>query len=655
MSAAAAAAQAALWLLVTLPAGAGGALLVLPALRRAAVPIALTVSSVVVALSGVAVVARPSVSMPFVAGSDLALAVDGLSAFVLPMVTVVTLLVLVFAAGDVRDDRARFHGLMLLFSAAASLTATATTLPTLLVGWEVMGAMSYALIGFWWWDDSRVSAGLTAFLTTRAADLGLYLAAGAAIAGGSGLALTDLTSAASPWRDVVVAGILVSALGKAAQLPFSFWLSRAMEGPSPVSALLHSAAMVAMGGYLLLRAEPLLASSGWAPAVTAWVGVLTAIALGVVALAQHDLKQLLAASTGSQLGFVVLAAGVGAVAGGTAQLVAHAATKALLFLAAGSWLTALGTKHLDGLVGVARRWPLVGWCATVGALALAGVPPLSLWATKDAVLAGALEQSIWLYAAGLAAAGLSAAYAARILVVVWRSTEGREERARAHLDEEEEGTREVTTWQRVPLVLLAAGAAFLGLLALPPVASMVAAAVGAGDPESAAASPAELATSGVLALAVVLLLVLLARRGSRLLEKPGGSWLGSWLGLETAAHRVVVRPTLALAARLDRLDRGLDRGVGAVAGGALGLSRGATRVDRGLDRGVTGVATRTLRLGRIATSVEQGVDMVVQGLASRVSGLGRLARRPQTGQLHHYYLEAVAVLAAALLLLLTVR
>ncbi|MEO7753639.1 MAG: proton-conducting transporter membrane subunit [Terracoccus sp.] len=653
------AAQVALWLLVALPAGTGGALLVLPALRRAAVPIALTVSSLVVALSAVAVAARPSVSMPFVAGADLGLAVDGLSAFVLPMVTVVTLLVLVFAAGDVRTDRARFHGLMLLFSAAASLTATATTLPTLLVGWEVMGAMSYALIGFWWWEDSRVSAGLTAFLTTRAADLGLYLAAGAALAGGSGLALADLVSAASPWRDVVVAGILVSALGKAAQLPFSFWLSRAMEGPSPVSALLHSAAMVAMGGYLLLRAEPLVASTGWAPAATAWVGVLTAIALGVVALAQHDLKQLLAASTGSQLGFVVLAAGVGAVAGGTAQLVAHAATKALLFLAAGSWLTALGTKHLDGLVGVARRWPLVGWCATVGALALAGVPPLSLWATKDAVLAGALEQSVWLYAAGLAAAGLSAAYAARILVVVWRSTDGREERARAHLDEEEEGTREVTTWQRVPLVLLAAGAAVLGLLALPPVASVltevVAEAVGAGGPESTAASPLELATSGVLALAVVLLLVLLARRGSRWLETPGSSWLGSWLGLESAAHRVVVRPTLALAARLDRLDRGLDRGVGAVLGGVLGLSRGATRVDGGLDRGVTGVAARTVRLGHLATSAEQGVDALVQGLAARVRGLGRLARRPQTGQLHHYYLEAVAVLAAALLLLLTVR
>ncbi|MEO7131564.1 MAG: proton-conducting transporter membrane subunit, partial [Dermatophilaceae bacterium] len=428
----------ALWLLVLLPALTGGLLVVVPGLRRAAAPVAIAVSAVVVAASVIVALARPRVAIAYVAGSDFALGVDGLSAMIVPTVAVVTLLVLLFAAGDVRADRGRFNGLMLLFSAAACVTATAQTLPTLLTGWEVMGATSYALIGFWWWETRRVSAGLTAFLTTRTADLGLYLAAGAAMAGGSGLSLGDLAAAPDPWRGVITAGVLVAALGKAAQLPFSFWLSRAMAGPSPVSALLHSAAMVAMGGFLLLRVQPLLASTGWAPFVTAWVGVLSALALGVVAIAQTDLKQLLAASTGSQLGFVVLAAGVGSVAGGTAQLVAHAATKALLFLAAGAWLTALGTKHLDGLLGVARRWPIAGWCATIGAASLAGLPPLSLWASKDAVLAAALEQSVWLYAAGLAAAALSAAYAARILVVIWRAPSPAQQRtAKTHLDEEE--------------------------------------------------------------------------------------------------------------------------------------------------------------------------------------------------------------------------
>ena len=216
------------------------------------------------------------------------------------------------------------------------------------MSWEVMGATSYALIGYHWRDQVGVSSGTTAFLTTRAGDLGLYVAAGAALGGGAGLALADLPAAQAGWLDVVAGGLVLAALGKAAQLPFSFWLSRAMHGPSPVSALLHSAAMVAMGGYLLLRVAPTLAASGWADDVAAWAGAATAVLLGLVALAQSDLKQLLAASTAAQLGFVVLAAGLGATAAGTSHLVAHAAVKAGLFLAAGVWLEALGTQAADG-------------------------------------------------------------------------------------------------------------------------------------------------------------------------------------------------------------------------------------------------------------------------------------------------------------------
>jgi NADH:ubiquinone oxidoreductase subunit 5 (subunit L)/multisubunit Na+/H+ antiporter MnhA subunit len=346
--------ETALWLLVLLPAVVGGGL-ALSRLERAAAAVSLATAFTTAALSVVVALERPRVSVPFMAGSDLALGVDALSALVAPTVAVVSLLVLVFSAGEIRESQARFHGLMLLFASAALLTATAETLPALLFAWEVMGATSFALIGFWWRDDHRVSAGITAFVTTRTADVGLYVAAGAALAGGAGLSLADLPAASEGWRHVVAAGVLVAALGKAAQLPFSFWLSGAMEGPSPVSALLHSAAMVAMGGYLLLRTEPLLASTSWAAPAAAWVGALTALLLGAVAVAQQDLKQLLAASTSAQLGFVVMGAGLASVSGGAAHLVAHASTKALLFLAAGAWLTALGTKQLAGLRGVAPR------------------------------------------------------------------------------------------------------------------------------------------------------------------------------------------------------------------------------------------------------------------------------------------------------------
>lgn len=621
-------AQAALLTMVLLPGITGAVLALTRRLERIAAPVAVVTAGLTTVLAAVVALTRPGLSSSFVAGADFALEVDALAALAVPMVAAVTFLVLVFAAGNIGGSRARFHGLMLIFSAVALITATAASLPALLFAWELMGATSYALIGFWWRDPHRVSAGLTAFITTRTADLGLYLAAGAALAGGAGMVLADLPAAADPWRHVAAAGILVAALGKAAQLPFSFWLSGAMQGPSPVSALLHSAAMVAMGGYLLLRVEPLLASTGWAGPAAAWIGVLTAVLMGIVALAQRELKQLLAASTVAQLGFVVLAAGVGAVSGGVAHLVAHAATKALLFLAAGAWLTALGTEELTELRGVARRWRVVGVAATVGALALAGIAPLSLWATKDAVLAGALEASPWLYAAGLVAAALSAAYAGKALWAIWRR--GAEAKARA------DGTGEVGALEQAPLIVLAAGAAVLGVLALPPLSRALTDAVGGHGEVSAV----ELAVSAGIAAAVLLLMLRL--------RAPEPGWALGWLGLEAAAHAVVVRPSLALAHVLARFDdHVLDRAVTAAAGAVPHLARFAAHADdRILDAGVDATANTADATGHLAARVDDdGVDRGVEALAGRVRRLGQLARAPQTGAVHQYFLQAVAVLA----------
>ncbi|MCT2277787.1 NADH-quinone oxidoreductase subunit L [Micromonospora chalcea] len=609
-------AQAALWSLVALPTAAGTLLATTRRAERAAAPVSLTVAAASVVLAVVVAVARPAVAVPFMAGVDFALTVDGLTALLVPMLAVVTLLVLTAAAGEIRRSQARFHGLMLLFAASAALTVTAATLPTLLFAWEIMGAASYALIGFWWRDEDRVSAGLTAFVTTRSADVGLYVAAGAALAGGAGLALADLPHSSPGWRHVIAAGILAAALGKAAQLPLSFWLSRAMAGPSPVSALLHSAAMVAMGGYLLLRVQPLLAATGWAAPVTMWVGGLTALLLGAVALAQRDIKQLLAASTAAQLGFVVMAAGAGTVAGGAAHLIAHAATKALLFLAAGAWLTALGTTKLADLRGVVGRWRLVGWSATAGALALAGIAPLSLWATKDAVLAQVREQSPWLYGVGLAASALSAAYAGKLLVVIWRPGPARQQ-GDGHRDQHEAGP--VSFLQQAPLVILAVGAAYAGLLALPPVGAVVARA--AGQPGEFHTSLVELVVSAVIALTVLLLV---ARRPA-----PEPRWALRWLGLEAAVRALVVRPTLRCAEVLARFDdHVLDRGVELISAGSLHLARRAGRVD------------------------DRWLDRAVERLAGGTRRLGQLARRPQTGQLHQYYLQAVVVLLVAAVVLI---
>lgn len=614
--------SALLWLLVATPAAVGVVLLISRRDDRWTEVVSLTTALGCAGVSVVVAVAQPSVQVAFITGAPFGLRVDALAGTVLPAVTTVTLLVLMFSAGNIREARGRFHGLMLVFAAAAILTVTAATLPALLLGWEVMGAASYALIGFWWRDQYRVSDGLTAFVTTRTADLGLYLAAGAALAGGAGMALSSFSDARAGWRDVIALGVLVSALGKAAQLPFSFWLSRAMSGPSPVSALLHSAAMVAMGGFLLLRTQPLLAATGWAATAAAWAGVLTAVALGAVAVAQRDIKQLLAASTAAQLGFVVMAAGVAAVGAGSAHLVAHAATKAGLFLAAGVWLSLLGTQRLDALHGVAWRWRVVGWSATIAALTLAGIAPLSLWATKDAVLTAAAQHSTALYGVGLLASGLSAAYAAKMLVVIW-ARPATNLTAPSPAAPDRPAPRRLAGLEQAPLVVLAVGAVVSGVLALPPVGSIVASALD-GDQPVLHPGVAELLGSAALALVVVAAVV---RWGV-----PEPRWAASWLGLQRGAQLLVVAPTMSAARVAARFD------------------------DTVLDRAVDATAIAVLRAARRAAQTDTGsVDRAVEAVAARVGRLGQLARRPQTGQLHQYYLAAVVLLLAGFVLIVTVR
>ncbi len=646
--------QFTLWALIVLP-GAVGAALCVGGRRtdRIARLLGVATAAAVTTLAVVVAVGRPAVAVPFVAGVDFHLRIDALAALTVPTVAVVALLVLIFAAaergGDVPLAPSRFFGLMLLFVAAVLVTATADTLPALVLGWEIMGATSYALIGFRWHDPERVTGGVTALLTTRAADLGLYLAAGAALAGGSDLQLGGLAGLPAPWRDIVAGGILLAALGKAAQVPFSFWLSRAMLGPSPVSALLHSAAMVAMGGYLLLEVAPLLAATGWAAAVAAWTGAVTALVLGAVAVAQHDLKQLLAASTAAQLGFVILAAGVPAVAGGSAHLVAHAATKALLFLVAGAWLTALGTKQLSALYGAARRWTVVGVCATIGLLALAGAPPLSLWATKDEILAAVRETSTALVVVTLAAAAVSAAYAGKVLFMIWArpSADHPADVIEGGFDAEEPGTRRIPLPAQAAMIPLAFGAATLGALALPPLAPELAAAVGAAAEPGT--TPAELIGSGVLALIV---LAAVYRWGT-----PGPAWAANWLYLERAVTVLVVDPILRLAAVLARFDDiVVDRTVSDAATAVLnGGRRMAGFDDTRVDRSVQGSAAGTLWTAHRADRFEStGIDATVRGVAATVERLARKAKRPQTGQVYQYYVQVILLLLLAAVLLIVV-
>ncbi len=616
-----------LGVLVALPALAGLALLALPVVAGSrgegvAAGASVGVGAAVLALAVVVALGRPQLDLVWVPGLSGGLAVDGLSAALVLTTTTAALLVLLWTVRSPEEGRRRLAGLLLVFTAAMLLVVTATDLALLLLGWELVGLTSYALVGHSWREPDRVDAGITAFLTTRLADVGLYVAVGAALAGG-GLALDRVapTAAGSGWAQVAVAGIVVAALGKSAQLPFSGWLSGAMLGPSPASALLHSATMVAAGGYLLLRVHPLLAATGWDVGV-AWVGAGTAVVMGTVALAQRDLKQLLAASTCAQLGFVLIAAGTGATTAGVLALVAHAATKSLLFLCAGSWLDALGTKDLTALRGVGRRYPAVGVAATVGALSLAGVPPLALWVGKEAALENTTGA---LYLAGLLGAALSAAYGGRVLAVVLGpgvpeapgapgvpgapGAPGTPGTPGAALDTERTGTRTVTLPAVLAVAVLAALTVAIGVLGL--VRSEL-------RPGAEA-----LVVAGVLSVVVVL--------GVVALDRQGVGWsvpvLLRWWGL-----------------------RGLLDGVGS---STLALARALAAAD---DRLVTAtlVAPEATAPSRWTVArVEEPVVAAVSALTTGARRLGVAARRPQTGQLHTYYAQAVlalVVLAATLVL-----
>lgn len=636
------------------PSVAGSALLLAGGGRggvidRTSRGVAVIVAALTFAVSLAAAVTHAALALPFIGDGSFVLSVEAgsPSEVVLPTVTGVATLVLLFAAGDRIAAPRRFSGLILIFVASVILTVTAASLPVLLLAWEIMGATSYALIGLRWWEPETPRAGFVAFIVTRVGDLGLYLAAGAAIAAGTGWNLDAFATAAEPWRSVIAAGLLVAGVGKAAQLPFSFWLSRAMVGPSAVSALLHSAAMVAMGAYLLLRVQPTLAATGWAAAVAALVGLTTSLVLGVVALAQTDLKQVLAASTASQLGFVVLAAGVGAVTGGTALLVAHAATKSLLFVVAGAWLTATGTRQLEALGGVARRWRTAGICFAAGGVVLAGLPPFALWLGKDGVLATAFEVSPLLWLGGIGSAAVAAAYSARIVRIAWGAGGGNPRiESESGWDDEERGTRSISRTTTAAAV----GLAIVGITILAVVVPLV---LDSTSPPRAF----ELIAS---ALVTVVVFAIVLRFGVPRLEAskvipflspaPGG-----WLGLERAAQAVVARPVNSLVSDLSRFDTALDRVVDGVPRALGAVSRASAALDGSLDR--SGDATAPA-LDRSAERVRRKGDLTLDGSVEAVArgagALGRRAARIQSGDLSFYYSLAVVFLAAAVLILIVV-
>ena len=391
---------------------------------------------------------------------DLAFQVDQLATVMLLVVTGVGSLIHVFSVGYMKEDPgyARYFAYLNLFVVFMLVLVLGANFPVLFIGWEGVGLCSYLLIGFWFTEEANANAGKKAFIMNRIGDFGVLVAM---FLLWRELGTLDFAAIAERAPGTLEQGgtvvtlitlfIFLGCTGKSAQIPLYTWLPDAMAGPTPVSALIHAATMVTAGVYLVVRTNVLFAMAPLSSAIVAGIGALTAIFAATIALKQYDIKKVLAYSTVSQLGYMFLAVGSAAFAGGIFHLVTHAFFKALLFLGAGSVIHAMHhayhTTHshedaqdMRNMGGLRREMPVTFWLMTIATLAIAGIPPLSGFFSKDEILASAFARGADMpiyylyYALGLLAALLTAFYMARLMTMTFlgENRTGTEERRHLH-------------------------------------------------------------------------------------------------------------------------------------------------------------------------------------------------------------------------------
>jgi len=368
------------------------------------------------------------------------LKLDALSLMMLLVVTGGGGAIHIYSWGYMQEDRcfSRYFASMSLFTFSMLGIVLANNFLQMFIFWELVGVSSYLLIGFWYEKNSAADAAKKAFLTNRVGDFGFLLGILTVwgVLGSLNFATLEATFASNPMAlgaAASAAGLLIfcGAVGKSAQFPLHVWLPDAMEGPTPVSALIHAATMVAAGVYMLARIHFLLSAD--ALMVIAWVGGITALLAALIAIQQNDIKRILAYSTLSQLGYMVMAVGVDAPQAGMFHLTTHAFFKALLFLGAGSMIHALHHEQdIWKMGGLRRKMPVTFWTFMVGTIALAGVWPLSGFFSKDSILAAAQDQSLPLFLIGVAVAALTTFYMFRLVFVAWLGSERTPEAGHAH-------------------------------------------------------------------------------------------------------------------------------------------------------------------------------------------------------------------------------
>jgi len=389
-------------------------------------------------------------SIPF------AFRLDNLSSLMILVITGIGSLIHIYSTGYMHDEPdseyARYFSYLNLFAAFMLVLVLGASFPVMFVGWEGVGLCSYLLIGFWFKKKSASDAGKKAFVVNRVGDFGFILAMLIIFVTFGTLDIQAVAAAAHSTYTPETAGIgvitaatlllFLGATGKSAQIPLYVWLPDAMEGPTPVSALIHAATMVTAGVYLIGRCAVLFSLAPITLAVVAAIGTATALMAGTIGLVQNDIKRVLAYSTVSQLGYMFLAMGVGAYAAGIFHLYTHAFFKALLFLGSGAVIHALaGEQDLRNMGGLKKHLPITYWTFLIGALAIAGIPPLAGFFSKDEILWRTYSTEwpafhLLLYGVGILTAFLTATYMFRLVFMAFHG-ERRHEAPPAHPEEEE--------------------------------------------------------------------------------------------------------------------------------------------------------------------------------------------------------------------------
>jgi proton-translocating NADH-quinone oxidoreductase, chain L len=555
---------------------------------------------------------------------------DGLSAMMLVVVSIVSFLVHLYSIGYMHGDSRYwlFFVYLQLFSASMFGLVLANNYLQMYIFWELVGLCSYLLIGFWYEKQSASDAAKKAFLTTRIGDVGmmigillLFLSTGTLT---FGEVFTKVANGGiSPGTLTAISILLFAgAVGKSAQFPLHVWLPDAMEGPTPVSALIHAATMVAAGVYLVGRSFPLFSASPQAMTVVAAVGAFTAIFAATIAVVQTDIKKILAYSTISQLGYMIFALGMGAYTAGLFHLMTHAFFKALLFLGSGSIIHATGTQDITEMGGLAKKMKTTTWTFVAGALSLSGFPLLAGFWSKDEILGFAFGTGQYIFfVVGAFTAFLTAFYMFRLVFVVFG---GKQSHAAEH-------AHESPKTMTIPLIILAILAIIAGYVGAP----FISKAASFGEfikngihVKEVAFNFIPMAISVVVALCGILLAYLMY--GKRAIPtdwlyryvKPYHKVLVNKYYMDEFYSKAIVRPGIKFAHLVNWFDKNVIDGFVNLAGKAtLVISKGVHLFDLGV------------------------VDGFVNWTAKETYNSGKRLRQLQTGNISGYAIVMFAVLA----------